>query len=72
MRHKEPSVALVTVRDFDHAAVPRFSAPAHPHERRDYQPRHGSGLPPEKWSSLRYGSREQKEDVSDVEEEAQA
>jgi hypothetical protein len=31
-----------------------------------------SGLPPEKWSSLRYGSRELKEDVSDVEEEAQA
>ena len=29
------------------------------------------GLPPEKWSFLRYGSRELKEDVSDVEEEAQ-
>src|SRR5215204_74542 len=31
-----------------------------------------AGLPPEKWSSLRYGSRELKEDVSDVKEEAQA
>ena len=32
----------------------------------------GAGLPPKKWPSLRYGSRELKEDVSDVEEEAQA
>jgi hypothetical protein len=31
----------------------------------------GNGLPPEKWSSLRYGSRELKEDVSDGDEEAQ-